>query len=209
MMIGDLAVAMVFFHALGTMNLLGTEILAAVEGQQVITIQKAKLFQGLAVGQSREDISEGGPELFVVDRIEDFSHASVTRHVFHAEDHLQVFLVLLSPLVERQHGRLLESEHGEPAHQRVRQADIGFPGPGIRDVLEGLMDVPQQGIGGKLFATGPCLGHNHTPFCQTDRLQVCMSDYGKKSATLRRQLVCLLNCLKFFGVFDLFTAGRL
>jgi hypothetical protein len=178
---------MVFLHALGTMNLLGREILGAVDGQEVITIQKAKRFQGLAAGQSREDISEGEPQLFVVHRIEDFSHASVTRHVFHAEDHLQVLPVLLSPLVERQHGRLLESEHGEPTHQRVRQADIGFPGPGIRDVLERLMDVPQQGIGGKLFARGGYLGHNHTPFCQTDRLQVCMSDYGKKSATQTRR----------------------
>jgi len=146
------------------MDLLGTEILGAVEGQQIIAIQKAELIQGLATGQSRENISEGGPELLVVHRIEDFSHAGVTRHVFHVEDHLQVLFILLSPLVECQHGRLLESEHRQSAHQRVWQADIRFPGSGIRDVLEGLMDVPQQGIGGKLFARGGCLGHSHTPF---------------------------------------------
>jgi hypothetical protein len=107
MMVGDRAVAVMFLQALGAMDLRGREILGTVEGQQIITIQKAKFFQGLAAGQSREDISEGGPELFGVGKIEDFSQAGVTRHVLHAEDHLQVLFVSLSPLVEGQHGGVL------------------------------------------------------------------------------------------------------
>ena len=83
----------------------------------------------------------------MVDRIKDLSHAGVRRHVFQMEDHLLVFLVLLSSLIECQHGRILQRQHGQSTHQRVRQADIGFPGSGIVDVLEGLMNVPKQSVG--------------------------------------------------------------
>jgi hypothetical protein len=50
MMVGDLAVAMMFFDALRAMDLCGRKILGAVEGQQIIAIQKAQIFQGLAAG---------------------------------------------------------------------------------------------------------------------------------------------------------------
>jgi len=153
-MVGDRAVAVVFFHALGAMDLWGRKILGAVEGQQIITIQKAQIFQGLAADQSGEDIPEDGPELFGVDRIEDLAQASIRGYVFHVEDHPQVLFVLLPSLVEGQQGRILESEHGQPTHQRIRQADLRFSGSGIEDVLEGFMDAPEQGIGGKLLTRG-------------------------------------------------------
>jgi len=50
MMVGDLAVAMMFFDALRAMDLRGRKILGAVKGQQIIAIQKAQIFQGLAAG---------------------------------------------------------------------------------------------------------------------------------------------------------------
>ena len=93
---------MVLFDALRAMNFRGREILGAIEGQQIIAIQKAKIFQGLAADQSGEDISEGGPQLFGIDRIEDFSQASITGYVFHVEDHPQVLLVPLASLVKGQ-----------------------------------------------------------------------------------------------------------
>ena len=96
MMVGDLAVAMVFFQAQGAMDLWGREKLDAIQGQQIMAIQKAKIFQGLAADQSGEDISEAGPELFGGDRIEDFAQASITGYVFHVEDHPQVLFVLLA-----------------------------------------------------------------------------------------------------------------
>jgi hypothetical protein len=92
--------------------------------------------------------------LFGVDRIENFSQASITGYVFHVEDRSQVLLVLLSSLVEGQQGRILESEHGQSTHQRIRQIDIRFSGSGIEDVLEGFMDVPEQGVSGKMFTRG-------------------------------------------------------
>jgi len=164
MMVGDLAVAMVFFQAMGAMDLWGREILDAVQGQQIIAIQKTKIFQGLAAGQSGEHISEGRPDLFGVDRIKDFAQASITGYMFHAEDHPQVLFVLLSSLVEGQQGRILECEHGQSAHQRIRQTDVRSSGSGIADVVEGFTDLPEQGIGGKLFTRGGSLGHHHTPF---------------------------------------------
>jgi hypothetical protein len=136
------------------MDLHGRKILGTVEGQQIMAIQKAQIFQGLAAGQSGEDISEGGPQLFGVDRIEDFSQASITGYVFHVEDHSQVLLVLLSSLVEGQQGRILESEHGQSTHQRIRQIDIRFSGSGIGNVVERLTHVPEQAIGGKLLTSG-------------------------------------------------------
>jgi hypothetical protein len=136
------------------MDLWGREIPGAVEGQQVIAIQKAQIFQGLAADQSGEDVLEGGPELLGIDRIEDFAQASITGDVFHVEDHPQVLFVLLSSLIEGQQGRILESEHGQSTHQRIRQADIRFSGSGIGDVLEGFPEVPEQGIGGKPFTRG-------------------------------------------------------
>jgi hypothetical protein len=153
-MVGDLAVAMVFSQALGAMDFWGREILGAIERQQIIAIQKAQIFQGLAADQSAEDISEGGPQLFGVDRIEDFSQARITGYVFHVEDHSQILLVLLSSLVEGQQRRILESEHGQSTHERIRQSDIRFSGSGIANVVEGLVDVPEQGIGGKMLTRG-------------------------------------------------------
>jgi len=164
MMVGDRAVAMMFFQALGAMDLRGREILDAVHGQQIIAIQKAKILQGLAAGQSGEDISEGGPDVFGVDRIKDFSLASITGYVFHVEDHAQVLFVLLSSLVEGQQRRLLESEHGQSTHQRIGQTDIWFSGSGVGDVVEGFTDAPEQSIRGKLFTRDRVLGHHHTPF---------------------------------------------
>jgi hypothetical protein len=145
---------MVFFHALGAMDFWGREILGAVESQQIIAIQKAQIFQGLAADQSGEDLSEDGPELFGVDRIENFSQASITGYVFHVEDHPQVLFVLLSSLVEGQQGRILESEHSQSTHQRIRQTDLRSSGSGIEDVLKGFTDVLKQGVSGKMFTRG-------------------------------------------------------
>jgi hypothetical protein len=174
MMVGDLAVGMVFFQASGAVDLWGREKLDAVQGQQIMAIQKAKIFQGFAADQSSEDISEGGPELFGVDRIEDLAQASVTGYVFHVEDHPQVLLVLLSSLVEGQQGGIFESEHGQSTHRRIRQTDVRFSSSGIGDVAEGFTDVPEQGIRGKLFTRGGSLGHHQAPFSvrQTARFYV-------------------------------------
>jgi hypothetical protein len=164
MMVGDRAVAMMFFQALGAMDLWGREILDAVHGQQIIALQKTKLFQDLAAGQSGEDVSEGGPDVFGGDRIKDLSQARVTGYMFHMEDHPQVLFILLSSLVKGQQRRILEREHGQSTHQPIRQTDIWFSGSGIRDGVEGFADVPEQGIRGKLFTRGRALGHHHTPF---------------------------------------------
>jgi hypothetical protein len=159
---------MVFFQAQGAMDLWGREKLDAIQGQQIMAIQKAKIFQCLAADQSSEDICEGGPELFGVDRIEDLAQASITGYVLHVEDHPQVLFVLLSSLVEGQQGRILESEHGQSTHRRIGQTDVRFSRSGIGDVVEGFTDVPEQGIRGKLFTRGGSLAHHHTPFFQTD-----------------------------------------
>jgi hypothetical protein len=87
--------------------------------------------------------------------------------VFHVEDHPQVLFVLLSSLVEGQQRRLLEREHGQSTHQRIRQTDVRFSGSGIANVVEGFTDAPEQSIRGKPFTRGGALGHHHTPF---DRL---------------------------------------
>jgi hypothetical protein len=152
MMVGDGAVSVVFFQALGTMDFVGREILRAIEGEQIIAIQKAEPFQGLTTSQSREDTSEGRPEVFRFDGIQNLSHPSVTRHILHAEDHLQVFLIGFSALVESQHGRILQGEHGQSTHERIGQGHHGVAGTGIGDILEGLPDTSKQGIGGESFA---------------------------------------------------------
>ena len=83
--------------------------------------------QILVALQSREDISKGRSELFPIQGGEDFSHPCVARDVFDVEDHLQILFVLLPPLIERQHGRILECEHGQSAHQGVGQRMLGVP----------------------------------------------------------------------------------
>jgi hypothetical protein len=93
MVVGHLAIAMMLFHALRAMDLVGRKIPSAIQGQQIRVIQKAKVFQSFAALQSREDISEGWPELFPVKRIKDFSHARVTGHALHVENHLQILFV--------------------------------------------------------------------------------------------------------------------
>ena len=50
MMVGDRAVAMMFFHAPRAMDFVGGEILGAVESQQIIAIQKAKLLEVITAG---------------------------------------------------------------------------------------------------------------------------------------------------------------
>ena len=80
MMVGDLAVAMVFFHALDAMDLRGREILGAVEGEQIIAVQKAANLPGPAADQSGEDISKTGLNSSgAPDR--GFSQASITGYV--------------------------------------------------------------------------------------------------------------------------------
>jgi hypothetical protein len=63
--------------------------------------------------------------LFGIDRIEDFSQASIAGYVFHVEDHPQVLLVPLSSLVKSQQGRILESAN--PLISASGKLISGFP----------------------------------------------------------------------------------
>ena len=162
--IRDCAVAMMLFQAPRTMDLLGREILRAIQRKEIIIIQEAKLLQIISAGDSREDISKGGSELFEVDRIEDFSHASVAGYLFHTEDHLQVLFVSLPALVECQHGGILKSKHGETAHECIWQLDGWDSRSRSGNVLERFMDRAKQRVGGKMFSRGRCFGHSHSFF---------------------------------------------
>ena len=101
MMVSDRAIGMMFFAALRAMDLVRREVLRTIESQQVVAVEKAELLQCPVALQGGKEIAKGGPELFVVEQIERLSQGGVGRHVFHVKDHLQVFLVLLSALVER------------------------------------------------------------------------------------------------------------
>ena len=48
MMVGDLAVAMMFFQAAGAVDFVGREVLGAIESHQVVVIQEAELRQSPA-----------------------------------------------------------------------------------------------------------------------------------------------------------------
>ena len=110
------------------MDLMRGEVPSAVERKQIIAIQEAKLLEVITSGYSREDISKCRSELFEVDRIEDFSHARVARHMFHTEDHLQVLRIEYPAIIECQHGRIFECKHGETAHQDVDQGNFAAAG---------------------------------------------------------------------------------
>ena len=161
MVVNDLAVAEFLVQAVLAMHLRGRKTLRAVEGQQIVIVQKDHLLQDLAVCEFREDVGEGGPEFFGVDGVKGLSHLRVTGDVSNVEDHLEVLGVLLPPLVKGQQRRILQREHGETAHQRVRQSGRVLS-PVVGDVLKYLVDLPIQSIGAQVLTWRAFLGHRIT-----------------------------------------------
>ncbi len=106
MMIRDLAVAMMFFQAARTVDLPRRKVLGAIERKEIITIPETKLLETLTTSYSRKDFTKCGSQLLEVDRVEDLSHACVAGNFVHAKNQLQVLLVLLPALVERQQRRI-------------------------------------------------------------------------------------------------------
>ena len=79
MVVGCGAVAVMLLQALGTVNGVGREILAPIEGEEIMAFVEDEGFKGLAALQVTEDVGETGTKALRIDRVEDFPKLRITR----------------------------------------------------------------------------------------------------------------------------------
>jgi hypothetical protein len=74
------------------MNLVGGKIARAIEGQEVVALDKHHRLKHLASLELTKDVLEGRPQGLGINRIEYLAHRGIARHVLDAVDPLQVVL---------------------------------------------------------------------------------------------------------------------
>jgi hypothetical protein len=129
----------------------GREIRGTVQRDQVPTVEKGKRLQNLAPLQTAEDIAEAGAKDGRIDVIEDRPHLGIAGDVFDPEDRAEVVAEVVAALVEREQGRILESEHGECGHEGIAHGDRGVHTP-VGDFVECGAEECIEGIGRQIRA---------------------------------------------------------
>ena len=133
------------------MNLLGREILRAIQRQQIAAFVEDKRFKGISALQFVEDVQEHGAKQVGLDRIEDVSHLGVAGD---ALDAVEVLHVLIGPSVLKgQQRRVFQGEHGEGRENGVGDSIIAISFSGIGKLHgPGPQDVSEEGIEGEPFS---------------------------------------------------------
>ena len=129
------------------MDCFGGEIGSAIERHEVMAVEEDERFEGFAALESAKDADEGGAELAGFDVVENGSHLRVARNALQMEEGLEIPLVALASIVERQEGRRLESEEREAGHQRIAEGNLGGIGPLIGHRVEIVADESKEGVG--------------------------------------------------------------
>ena len=96
--IGDVAVAAFLLQARRAMNFLGGEIASAIEGEQIMALEKDERFQSVAALELAKDVGEGRAELLRVNLVKDGAHLGVAGDLLEAEHSFEVELIT-SPLI--------------------------------------------------------------------------------------------------------------
>jgi hypothetical protein len=150
--IGDAAASMVLLQTRRTVDLGGRIIGRSVEIDEGL--------QDLAALQAAEDITEQGPQMVRIDRVQKGPHLRVGGDVVDAVDGVKVVVGIATTLVEGQEGRILEREHGDGGHPGVAERDFGLTRARIGDFVKPAAELSEERVRGEIFARLPGEG-NH------------------------------------------------
>src|ERR687892_2285421 len=105
------------FQTRRTVNLLGGKVARAIEGQEVVALDKDHLFERFAALQGSKDTLEQGTEGLGLDRVEYLTHRRITGNPLDAVDLLQI--PLGSVFVKGQKRGRFQGKHGKGGHKRI------------------------------------------------------------------------------------------
>ena len=134
------------------MDLGGGEIGRAVQGHQIVAVEREEAFQRLAALQAPEDRAERRPQVGGIDRIEDGPHLRVAGDALDPIEGAEVVVGVPAAVVEGQQGRVFEREHGEGRHQDVVQGDFHLRRPQVGKRSEMGAEQSEEAVGREIFA---------------------------------------------------------
>ena len=149
--IGDRAVAVFLVQARVTVDGRGGEIPGAIEGHQIMAIEKHHGFKRLATLELSKDERERRAQGLRRNGIEALPHPRVTGRACNAIDGLQIAFCPL--FVKGEQGWCFEGKHGKRRHQRIVQGNLYLVNAIIRDGGEVLMKQAEERIGTEMFAS--------------------------------------------------------
>ena len=132
------------------MDFFGGEIAGAIEGHQIMALEKDERFEGVAALELAKDAGEGRTELLRVHLVENGAHLGVRGDMFEAEDSFEVELVATALLVERQKRGRFECEDGKTCHQAVRQGNLDRFGTMVWNLAEDRANLSIERVGGQI-----------------------------------------------------------
>src|ERR1051325_5001640 len=100
MVVRRTAVAVMLLQALRTVNGVGREVLAPIEGEQIMAFVEDEGFQGLAALQVTEDVGETGTQGVRINRVKDFPQLRITGDALDAIDSAEIGVGILAAFVE-------------------------------------------------------------------------------------------------------------
>lgn len=84
-------------------------------------------------------------------RVQDVTHLGIRGDGFELVNGLQVGRFLKSVPFELEHGGILEGVHGESSHECIFHSDPGSAATSIIDLLKGIVDSLDEGIGTEML----------------------------------------------------------
>ncbi len=134
------------------MDLFRREIGSAVEGQQVLPLEKNERLQGLAALKWTKNTGEGGTQLLGRDVIENGAHLGVARDVFEPKNPFEIEGVVLPLVLEGQKGRGFQGKQSEAGHEGIGQGDFNRSRAMIGHFAEFAAKDPIKAIGGQMLS---------------------------------------------------------
>ena len=134
------------------MDFFGGGIARAIEGHQIMALEKDERFESVAALELAKDAGEGRTESLRVDGVEDGAHLGVRGDMFEAEDSFEVELVATALLIERQERGRFESEDGVARHEGVMQRDFSRCGTLLGNLVKNGTHEAIESVGGQMLA---------------------------------------------------------
>jgi len=154
MIVFNPAISVLALEAMWTMDLLGVEILCAIQGNKVSPIEGSELKPSAGSLEDADQPSKSGHEPVWIDRIKKVSELGILWDGLDSKHTRQIArsMLILKTLLEREHSRILKEHHGKPSGYDINQ---GIINPLRISIIRHLPeDVPQdvnQGIKLQLF----------------------------------------------------------
>jgi hypothetical protein len=147
---GKRAIVGVFFPTRLAVHLLGGKIPRAIEGQQIMALDKHHRCENFATLEPAKPHLKGRAQVPGLNRIEGLTHRRITGDPANA---VNARHIVFGPLFVKgeERGRL-EGKHGEGGHQGVMQRDVGIALAVRRNLAKDVLNRAQQSIGAQMFS---------------------------------------------------------